>query len=172
MLPTIRQLQYLKLLAEHGALDAKMVEQRQQVSRRVPVAERSSRRSSAVATLIPCHHPELRRHRLYLRREHRLVHQEPVAEHDDRPIATSVGVVDLGPIKGSIRHKPEATARACRPEVLGWQARQPAGARRPRWMLVVLNAAIATAEVPPYRQNAPVPHEAGRMARPGTCRTR
>ena len=91
----------------------------------------------------------------------------PVAEHDDRPVATSVRVADLGPVNCSMRHKPEATAPARRPEVPDQQARQPAGAHRPCSMPVILTAAIAAEEIPPRRQNAPVPHKAGRMESPG-----
>jgi hypothetical protein len=76
---------------EHGPLDTEVVEQPEQVARRIPVRERLAAGLGATeATLVPGDHPVRRRELLHLVAEHLVVHQEAVAEHDGRAVSPRV----------------------------------------------------------------------------------
>ena len=81
---------------QHGLLDAKVVQDRQHVRGAVPVRPGPLVLGLAVSAFVPRHDPVGVPERLDLRREHRMVHQQSVAEHDHGAVAAGVGQPDGG----------------------------------------------------------------------------
>ena len=101
--------------AEHGLLDAQVVEQSQAVARRVPVGERPAvELSLSEPALVPGDDAIPRAQYLHLRGEHLAVHEKAVREDDRRTVAA--GVLEADPLavdvgEGHDGHSPGVAVR-------------------------------------------------------------
>src|SRR3546814_7087428 len=83
-----------------------MIEQRREIVGRVVVRERFDRlaRRSSVSAFVPADATPARAQRRDLRREHFMIHQQTMREHDGRGVAACVLEVELLAIDVCVRH--------------------------------------------------------------------
>src|SRR4051794_22158571 len=86
-----------------------MIEERECVGRRVPKGEGAAGRRLAEPALVPPDAAELLAQRRHLRIEHRLIHQEAMAEDHRGSLAAAVLVVDVLPVDVGKSHRPHRT---------------------------------------------------------------